>query len=153
MVKNLPTDAGDTKDVGLILGLGRSPGEGNGNPLQYSCLEDSHEQRSLVGYSLWGRKELARENSSALSTHLAPQPRWSSHANAPGVTQGLPAPLPDVGLTPSCGADGVMPTQSRGSPSQVHTAPGLLLPWRPGRDLGASLGPHPQAAKALGMSS
>ena len=36
MVKNLPATAGD---VGLIPGLGRSPGEGNGNPLQYSCLE------------------------------------------------------------------------------------------------------------------
>ena len=45
-------------DPGLIPELGISPGEGNGNPLQYSCLEDSHEQRSLVGYSLWGRKEL-----------------------------------------------------------------------------------------------
>ena len=33
------------------------PGEGNGNPLQYSCLGKSHEQRSLVGYSLWGPKE------------------------------------------------------------------------------------------------
>ena len=42
---------------GLIPGLGRSPGEGNGNPLQYSCLEKSHGQRSLVGYSPWGRKE------------------------------------------------------------------------------------------------
>ena len=38
VVKNLPANAGDTRDVGLILGLGRSPGEGNGNPLQYSCL-------------------------------------------------------------------------------------------------------------------
>ena len=37
---------------------GRSPAEGNGNPLQYSCLEKSHGQRSLVGYSPWGRKEL-----------------------------------------------------------------------------------------------
>ena len=35
VVKNLPTDAGDS---GLTPGLGRSPGEGNGNPLQYSCL-------------------------------------------------------------------------------------------------------------------
>jgi len=41
----------------MIPGLGRSPGEGNGNPLQYSCLEKSHGQRSLVGYSPWGRKE------------------------------------------------------------------------------------------------
>ena len=38
-------------------GLGRSPGGGHGNPLQYSCLESSHGQRSLVGYSPWGCKE------------------------------------------------------------------------------------------------
>ena len=41
MVKNLPDNAGDIKDAGSILGLGRSPGEGHGNPLQYSCLEIS----------------------------------------------------------------------------------------------------------------
>ena len=40
MVKNLPTNAGDLRDVGLIPGLGRFPGEGYGNPLQYSCLEN-----------------------------------------------------------------------------------------------------------------
>ena len=38
MVKNLPANAGDTRDTGLIPGLGRSPAGGNGNPLQYSCL-------------------------------------------------------------------------------------------------------------------
>ena len=38
MVKNLPASAGDTKNAGLIPGSGRSPGGGNGNPLQYSCL-------------------------------------------------------------------------------------------------------------------
>ena len=43
---------------GLIPGLGRSPGEGNGYPLQYSCLENPHGQRNLVGYSPWSRKEL-----------------------------------------------------------------------------------------------
>ena len=41
MVKNLPADAGDKGDVGSIPGSGRSPGEGNGNPLQYSCLENA----------------------------------------------------------------------------------------------------------------
>ena len=41
-------------DLGSIPGLGRSPGEGNGNPLQYYCLDG---QRSLIGYSPWGRKE------------------------------------------------------------------------------------------------
>ena len=40
LVKNLPANAGDIRDVGLIPGLGRSPGEGHGNPLQYSCLEN-----------------------------------------------------------------------------------------------------------------
>ena len=44
-------------DLGSIPGLGRSPGEGHGSPLQYSCLENLQGQRSLVGYSPWGHKE------------------------------------------------------------------------------------------------
>ena len=40
MVKNLSANAGDARDVGSILGLGRSPGGGHGNPLQYSCLKN-----------------------------------------------------------------------------------------------------------------
>ena len=44
-------------DAGWIPGLGRSPGGGNGNLLQYSCLENPHGQRSLVGYRPWGHKE------------------------------------------------------------------------------------------------
>ena len=44
--------------LGSIPGSGRSPGEGNGNPLLYSCLEKFHGWRSLVGYSPWGPKEL-----------------------------------------------------------------------------------------------
>ena len=40
VVKNLPTNGGDTRDVGSIPGSGRSPGEGNGNLFQYSCLEN-----------------------------------------------------------------------------------------------------------------
>ena len=42
MVKNPPANAGDVRGSGSILGLGRSPGEGNGNQLQYSCLESVH---------------------------------------------------------------------------------------------------------------
>ena len=57
VVKNPPASAGDTRDVGLIPGSGRPPGVGNGNPLQYSCLENSHGQKSLVGYSPWGCKK------------------------------------------------------------------------------------------------
>ena len=44
-------------DLGSIPGLGRSPGGMHGNLLQYSCLENSHGQKSLVGYSSWGHKE------------------------------------------------------------------------------------------------
>ena len=40
MVNNLPANAGEARDSGSIPGLGRSPGEGDGNPLQYSCLEN-----------------------------------------------------------------------------------------------------------------
>ena len=43
-------------DLGSVSGLGRSPGEGHGNPLQYSRLENPHRQRSLVGYSPWDYK-------------------------------------------------------------------------------------------------
>ena len=44
MVKNLCADAGDTGDVGSIPGSGRSPGVGNGTPLQNSCLENSTDR-------------------------------------------------------------------------------------------------------------
>ena len=44
VVKNQPANAGDIKDVGLIPGSGRSPGEGHGNPLQYSYLENSMDK-------------------------------------------------------------------------------------------------------------
>jgi len=54
VVKNPPANAGDARDIGLIPGSGRPSGEGNGNPLQYSCLENSHGQRCLVGYSPYG---------------------------------------------------------------------------------------------------
>ena len=40
VVKNPPVNAGDLRDAGSILGSGRSPGGGNGNPLQYSCLKN-----------------------------------------------------------------------------------------------------------------
>ena len=44
-------------DLDLIPGLGSSPVRGHGNPLQYSCLESPHGQRSPVGYHPWGHKE------------------------------------------------------------------------------------------------
>ena len=58
VVKNPPANAEDIRDVGLIPGLGRSPGRGNDNPLQYSCLENPMERGgSLAGYSPLGHRE------------------------------------------------------------------------------------------------
>ena len=59
MVKNPLASVGDITHMGLIPGSGRSPGEGNGNPLQNSCLENPHGHRSPVGYSPWTHKEAA----------------------------------------------------------------------------------------------
>ena len=60
MVKNPPANAGELKDASSIPGLGRFPGEENGNPLQYSCLEDPMDREAWAGYSPWGHKELGR---------------------------------------------------------------------------------------------
>ena len=69
MVKNPSASIGD---VSLIPGLGRSPRGGNGNPLQCSCLENSHGQRSLGNCSPWGHKESVMTEHSAHS--VFPQP-------------------------------------------------------------------------------
>ena len=53
----LKESACNAGELGSIPGLGQSLGGGNGNPLQYSCLGESHGQRSLVGYSPWGCKQ------------------------------------------------------------------------------------------------
>ena len=45
VVKNLPASAGDARDAGSIPGLGRSPGKGNGKPLQHPCLENTMDRR------------------------------------------------------------------------------------------------------------
>ena len=55
-VYNHPGNTGDTADVGSVPELGRSSGVSNGNPIQYSCLKNFHEQKSLAGYSPWGHK-------------------------------------------------------------------------------------------------
>ena len=56
VVKNPPANAGDAKDWGSILGLGRSLAVGDGNPLQYFLPGKPQGQRNLVGYGSWGRR-------------------------------------------------------------------------------------------------
>ena len=60
MVKNPFANAGDKIEAGSTPGLGRSPGGGKGNPLQFSCLENPHGQRGLVSYSPWVSKNQAQ---------------------------------------------------------------------------------------------
>ena len=57
----------NVEDLGSIPVLGRSPGGRHGNPPHYSCLENTHEQRILAGYSPWGCQEL--DTTERLSTH------------------------------------------------------------------------------------
>ena len=68
-------------DLGLIPGLGRSPGGGYGNSLQYSCLENPHGQRTLEGCSPWGQKEsdLTEQLSAAQHSLLYGPPLTSIH--------------------------------------------------------------------------
>ena len=61
MVKNTTANAGDTRDAGSTPGLGRSPGGGHGTPLQYSCLEDPHGQRNLVGLQSIGSQRVGHD--------------------------------------------------------------------------------------------
>ena len=58
MVKNPSASAGDIRDAGSLPGLERSPGDGHGNPLQFSWLESPRGRRNLGGYSPWGHREL-----------------------------------------------------------------------------------------------
>ena len=65
MVKNLPADAGDKKDLVSILVVGRSPGGGNGNPLRYSFLENSMDRGAWWATAY----EVTKKSQMQLSTH------------------------------------------------------------------------------------
>ena len=58
VAQTIKASACNVGDLDSIPGSGRSPGEGNGNPLQYCFLENPHGRRSLMGYSPWDSKEL-----------------------------------------------------------------------------------------------
>ena len=85
VVRNSTCNAGDTEDPGLILGLGRSPGEGIGNPLQNSHLENPHGQRSLSGYSLWGHRELGMTEQVSIHTYIILPGKYVYFRSTPGL--------------------------------------------------------------------
>ena len=57
LIKNPPANEGDTREAGSILQLGRSLGGGNGNPVQYACLENPMDRGACWVYSPWGLTE------------------------------------------------------------------------------------------------
>ena len=69
VVKNPPANAGDIRDVDSIPGLGRSPGVGNGNPVQYACLENSMDQGAW--WVAVHRVAKESDTTELLSTHVA----------------------------------------------------------------------------------
>ena len=120
VVKNLPA----VQEM-WVPGLGRSAGEGRGNPLQCSCLGESHRQRSLAGYSPWGCKK------SVLPIPVTIQ--WitdSSLAVAAGEAPGPRQPLMPVLLPPAAwraSASAVSPCAScLASPSSPRPS---AAPW------------------------
>ena len=69
VLKNLPANAGDLRDTGSLPGLGRSPGEGNGNPLQHSCLENPIDI-GPGGRQFTGFQRIRRDCSNLACMHL-----------------------------------------------------------------------------------
>ena len=94
-------------DLGSTPGLGRSPGEGTGYPLQHSCLENPHGQRRLAGYSPWGHKEpdtTERPTSSwasSVSQLVKNLPANAGHARDTGSTPGWEVSLEEEMTTHS----------------------------------------------------
>ena len=80
MVKNPPAIAGDAGDVGLIPGWGRSPGVGNGNPLQYSCMGDPMDRETW-----WVTVHGVAKSQTRLSMHtcVSTSSSWPSLTSSP----------------------------------------------------------------------
>ena len=70
MVKIPPAKAGDTRDAGSVPGLGRSPGEEHGNPLQYSCLENPMDRRTWQATVHAVAKSLTQLKQLSICTHI-----------------------------------------------------------------------------------
>ena len=95
MVKNLPANAKDARDVGLSPGSGRSPGGGNGDPLQYSCLgypmARGAWQPMVHGVTKSGTRLSDQHKTCCMyfSTHTRTRSRWmTSMSDGPGATPG-----------------------------------------------------------------
>ena len=107
-VKNVPVNAGDDKDVGLISGLERSPGEGNGNSLQYSCPRTGSWKATVHGVTKsWTRlsnytlslsplRDKRRRKKGSRTREAIGEHEWSSDAQDTCKHEWLPGCLPGV---------------------------------------------------------
>ncbi|CAN0062147.1 unnamed protein product [Rangifer tarandus platyrhynchus] len=115
-------------DPGSIPGSGRSPGEGNDYPLQYSCLENPHEQRSLVGYSPWDHKESNRTERLSLSLPSSPRPPHP-HPQCLGEGKGIGFGLiPSADISHQCPDIHPLLFRVFSSPSTAHSPQCACLP-------------------------
>ena len=88
VVRNLPANAGDLRDMGLIPVSGRSPGEGNGNPLQYPCLEISLDRGAWQAMGLQRvRCAVAAELLHSCPTLCDPMDSSPPGSSFPGILQ------------------------------------------------------------------
>ena len=90
VVKNPPANGGYVSDTGLIPGLGRSPGGGNGNPLQYSCLGNPMDREAW-----WATVHGAAKSQTRLSTHVHTRDKRGGlfHFSLPSIGEGNGNPL------------------------------------------------------------
>ena len=99
MVKNPPANAGDIRDEGSTPGLGRSPGGGHGNPLQYSCLENPMDRgawRVTWGRVHWVTKGQTQQNQLSMRARVLFFPVPSPLGCTVGVTAGTGSPFASI---------------------------------------------------------
>ena len=125
MVKNPSANAGDTRDVGLITGSGRSPEVGNGNPLQYSCLRNFMDRGAW-----WVTVHGESESCSVVSDSLRPRGLYSPW-NSPGQNTGVGRHSLLQGIFPTQGLNIAgrffLPAEPQGEPKNTRVG-SLPLP-------------------------
>ena len=107
VVKNLPASGGDAGDASLISQSGRSPGVGNGNMLQYSCLENSRDRLFS-----WAIVHGVAKNQTRLNTHTHTHTHARMHART-HIPMGLPGSSAGKESTSSAGDPGSIPELGR----------------------------------------
>ena len=113
MLKNLPANAGDTRDAGSIPGSGRFPGGGNGNPFQYSCLENPMDRGAW-----WATVHEVAKSTHAVTRRLAEPPKMGNQRGAQSFPEAILVFLSKSMITPTHGRK--ISPYSEKEPSGIH---------------------------------